>query len=99
MSRYSAIHASHPILSYSILLCHKRSSVNYRTIFSPFYFSFLELSGPGPRLGHFLPSFPLLLCETNLPLPRGRKNQRDNFVGQGRGVLATAETDGGWVAL
>ena len=24
----------------------------------------------------------LLLCETNLPFPRGRKNQRDNFVGQ-----------------
>ena len=32
MSRYSAIHASHPILFYSALLCHKRSSVKSTTV-------------------------------------------------------------------
>ena len=107
-----AIHTSSIYLSLFSLLPYKPldgphlKSTNYHAIFSPFYFSFWS----GPRTGHFLPSFPArlpllpsLLCETNLPFPRGRENQRDNFVGQterrGKGwreVLTTGGRVGGW---
>ena len=99
------------LLPYKPLVGPHLESTNYHAIFSPFYFSFWS----GPRTGHFLPSFPArlpllpsLLCETNLPFPRGgRENQRDNFVGQTerrgkgwRGVLTTAARSrrrkGGW---